>query len=87
MHHVDHILADVLGMVADSLQRPGHPGDVHDPTDGTRILHHEGDPLPIQCIVFLIHDVIGFDNLKGALHIQACKSIQGLVEHGLDMAG
>src|SRR5688572_13653064 len=53
VHHVDHVLADVLGMVADALQRAHDPHDVESTADAARILHHERDALTLDGLVFL----------------------------------
>ena len=60
LHHIDHIFTDVLGVIADPLQRPGHPGDIHDALDAARILHHERDALALYSFVFLVHTFVFF---------------------------
>src|SRR5262249_6908564 len=41
--HIDHVLADVLGVVADSLQRAHHPHYVQRAANRAGIFHHESD--------------------------------------------
>src|ERR1700676_1718293 len=45
VHHVDDVLADVLGVIANALERAHHPHDIQRTTDGARVFHHEGDAL------------------------------------------
>src|SRR5690349_4689660 len=52
--HVDHVLADVLGVIADTLQGTHHPENVQRATNGARVFHHEGDALALDRLVFLI---------------------------------
>src|ERR1700719_1615643 len=54
VHEVDQVFADVLGMIADPLQRTHHPHDVECAANRARILHHEGDVLAVDRLVFLI---------------------------------
>ena len=37
VHHVDDVLADVLGVIADALERAHHPHDVQTAADRTRL--------------------------------------------------
>src|SRR6201993_2298490 len=46
--HVDDVLADVLGVIADALERTHHPHHIQRATDGARVLHHEGDALTLD---------------------------------------
>src|SRR5688572_762085 len=45
LHDIDDVLGDVLGMVADPLDRLGDPHDLERHRDGAGVLHHEGDEL------------------------------------------
>src|SRR4029079_2211082 len=51
---VDDLLREVLGMVADALDRLGDEDQVDARRDRPRILHHEGDQLPEQAFEFLV---------------------------------
>src|SRR5690242_14527749 len=58
MHHVDHVLGDVLGVIADALERTDDPHDIEMTADGARILHHEGNALSLNRLVLLVDQVI-----------------------------
>ena len=58
VHHVDHVFADVLGVIADALQRAHDPHDLEGAADGARILHHERDALALDGLVFLVHHLV-----------------------------
>src|SRR5690606_25463535 len=70
LDHEDDILADILRVVADALQRPRRPHDVHGPLDAARILHHEGDALPGDGVVFLVRQLVFLHHGPGGLHVE-----------------
>src|SRR6202142_316414 len=67
MHHVNHVLAYVFGMIADPLQRTHDPHDLERAPDGARVFHHEGDALTLNRLVLFIHHLILFTGLQGSL--------------------
>ena len=48
VNHVDHVLANVLRMVADALERASNPQHIQRPANGARIFHHERDALALD---------------------------------------
>src|SRR5690606_5752702 len=67
--HVDHVFADVLGMVAHALQRAHDPHDFQRAADAARIFHHEGNPLPLDGFVFLVDGEIAARHAHGGHRI------------------
>ncbi len=49
-----HVLADVLGVVADALERARHPQHVERAADRARVFHHERDALALDGLVLLV---------------------------------
>src|SRR6185437_10489732 len=86
VHHVDHVLADVLGMIADALQGAHDPHDLERAPDGARVFHHEGDALALNRLIFLVHHLVFLRGLDGRLRVHARKRIQGIVHHLRDLA-
>jgi hypothetical protein len=76
VHHVDHVLADILGMIADALQRAHDPHDIERAPDGARILHHEGDALALDRLVFLIDDCGLARGLSASQRIHAREGVE-----------
>ena len=62
MHQIDHVFTDILGMVADALQGTSRPGHIHEAPDGSRILHHQGDALARDLVIFLINELVFLDH-------------------------
>src|ERR1700683_4462255 len=79
VHHVDHVFADVLGVIADTLQRPRHPHDVERAPDGARILHHERDALTLNGLVFLVHYPVLAAGPESGVGIEPRKGIERVV--------
>src|ERR1700692_3446494 len=48
VNHIDHVLADILGWIADTLQRAHDPHDLERAPNGARVFHHEGDALTVN---------------------------------------
>src|SRR5215472_11022049 len=86
MDHVDDVLADVLGVIADALERTHHPHDIERPADGARVLHHEGDALALDRLVLLVHQAILPGDAQRRLDIHARERIECCVHHIRDQA-
>src|SRR5262249_40734490 len=56
--HVDDVLADVLGMVANALERTHDPQEIQRATDRSRVFHHEGDALSLNRLELLVEEVV-----------------------------
>jgi hypothetical protein len=84
--HVDHVLADVLGVVTDALQSPYHPHHIECPADGARILHHEGDALTLDGLVLLVDQSILAGDTQCRLDVHARERIERRVHHVRDDA-
>ena len=80
-HQIDHLFADIAGMVADALQGAQGPDDVEHPGNGPRIFHHEGDQRAHGAAVFQIHFFIFGGHGQRFLGIEAGKGIQGIAQH------
>src|SRR5882762_6670227 len=81
VHHVDDVLADVLGVITDALERTHHPHDIQRTADGARILHHEGDALTLDRLVFLIHHAVLARDAQRRVDVHARERIQRVVHH------
>ncbi len=79
-----HVLADVLGVVADALERARDPQHVERPADRARIFHHERDALPLQRFVFLVDHAVLAGNLECRVRVHARKRIERAVHHVRD---
>ena len=79
--HVDDVLADVLGVVADALQRPRHPQHVERAADRARIFHHERDALALDRFVLLVDQPILLRDRHRAFRIEARERIERFVHH------
>src|SRR5687767_4036451 len=86
VHHVDHVFADVLGVVADSLERAHDPHDIESTADAARILHHERDALALDGFVFLVDHAILARHPQGGVGVHAREGIERLVHHLRDDA-
>src|ERR1700724_2618735 len=56
VHHVDHVFGNVLGVIADALERACDPHDVERAPDGAWVFHHEGHALALDRLVLLVED-------------------------------
>src|SRR5205823_773649 len=81
VHHVDDVLADVPGVIADALEGAHHPHDVERAADRARILHHEGDALALDGLVLLVHHAVLARHAQRRLHVQAREGIERIVHH------
>src|SRR5882762_519234 len=81
VHHVDDVLADVLGVIADALERAHHPHDIQRTTDSARVFHHEGDALTLDGLVFLVHHPVLPCHPQRRLHVHARERIERVVHH------
>jgi len=79
--HVDDVLADVLGVIADALEGAHHPHDIERPTNGPRVLHHEGDALPLDGLVLLVDQAVLAGHPQRRLDIHARERIESRVHH------
>src|SRR3981189_2381947 len=83
--HVDHVLADILGVVPDTLQRAHDPHDFERAPNGARVLHHEGDALPVNRFIFLAHHLVLARGLERRLGIHAGKCVERVMHHLRDL--
>src|ERR1700733_2843408 len=81
VHHVDDVLADVLGVIADALERAHHPHDIERAADGARVLHHEGDALPLDRLVLLVHQAVLARDTQRRLDVHAREGIERVMHH------
>src|SRR5215469_7116107 len=81
VHHVDDVLADVLGVIADALERAHHPHDIQRAANGARVFHHESDALTLDRFVLLVHQTVLARDAQRGFHIHARKGIEGIVHH------
>src|SRR5258708_16918529 len=81
MNHVDHVLADILGVIADTLQRAHDPHDLERATNGARVLHHEGDALTVNRLILLVHHLVFPRGLERRLGIHAGKRVERVMHH------
>src|ERR1700730_4264968 len=85
VHHIDHIFADVFRMIAYALQCTHDPHDLECAADRTRILHHEGDALALNRLVFLVHHFVLLGGLERRLRVHAGEGIERIVHHLRDL--
>ena len=78
---VDHLLGDVLGVVADALDRLGHPDGFQRSRNGARILHHVGDQLAQHRAEFVVDRRVFLQHLGRAAHVQAREGVERLAQH------
>src|SRR6516165_9731757 len=79
--HVDDVFADVLGVIADALERTHYPHDIERPADGARVLHHEGDALTLDGLVLFVDQPVLAGDPQRRLHIHAGKGVERRVHH------
>src|SRR5665213_2979114 len=73
VHQVDQVFAHVLGVIAVALQLTHHPHDIERTSDRARILHHEGNALPVNGPVFLIHRAVAAHPRERQLAVETGK--------------
>jgi hypothetical protein len=83
VHHVDHVLADVLRVIADALERAHHPHDIERAADLPRIFHHERDALAVDRLVFVVDMTIGACGAQRRLDVEPRKGIERVMHHAL----
>src|SRR3990172_6629987 len=81
LHHEDHVLADVGGMVGDPLEVAGDEDQVHRPGDGGRVGHHEGQELPEHLVLELVHGVVPKDRPVRQFVVAVDEGVQGVLQH------
>ena len=81
VHGIDHVFADVLGVIANTLDGPYHPHDIQRAANGAWIFHHEGDALPMNRLVLLIDGAIATRHPKSEIGIEPREGIQRLAHH------
>src|SRR6185312_11864613 len=79
--HVDDVLANVLGMVADALERTHHPQDVERAADRAWVFHHERDALALDRLVFLVDEPVLTGDVERRLDIHAGERVERGVHH------
>src|SRR5690606_5319720 len=75
VRHVHDILAHVLRVIADPLERARDPQHIERATDRARILHHERDALPLDRLVLFVDEPILLRNGDCRFGIEACESV------------
>src|SRR5688572_23747639 len=81
VNHVDRELADILGVIADTLECAHHPHDFQRAPDRARILHHESDVLALDRLVFLVDLAVAARHLERLVRLEAGKGMQCIVHH------
>ena len=66
-HHVNDVLADVFGVIADTLQRARRPGNIHHTLDTAWIFHHERYALALDRVILLVAVLVFAYDLEGRL--------------------
>ena len=61
------------------------PHDLERAPDGARILHHEGDALTLNRLIFLVHHLILARGLERRLGIHAGEGIERIMHHLRDL--
>src|ERR1700722_14286772 len=84
VHQVNEVLADVLGVITDALERAHHPHDIQRAADRARILHHERDALPVYGLIFLIDDAVTAHYRERQFGVEPRKGIERIVQHLAD---
>src|SRR5882672_11080943 len=85
MNHVDHVLADILGVIADALQGAHDPHDFERAPNGARVLHHEGDALTVNRLILLVHHLVFARGLERRLGIHTGKRVERVMHHLSDL--
>ena len=81
LHEVNDILADVPGMVADTLQSTRRPHDIHGTPDVTPVLQHHGHLLTQNRLVLAVYlGVLAGDGHR-QLRIKTHERIQRITHH------
>ena len=83
MHHVDYIFAQVLGVIADTLQSARNQQRVERTADGARVFHHEGDALALYRLIFFVYRAILLRDTHGSLGVQPGVGIERGVQQVL----
>src|SRR3954447_16697097 len=81
LHHVDHVLGDVLRVIADALERLGDEQDFDRGGDGARIFHHERDELAQDGAELVVDVLIGAYHLGRAAHVEPREAVERLAQH------
>src|ERR1700676_1619119 len=85
VNHINHVLADILGMIADALQRAHDPHDLERAPNRARVLHHEGDALTVDRLVLFVHHLVFPRSLERGLRIHAGEGIERVMHHLRDL--
>src|ERR1700692_3759686 len=85
VNHIDHVLADILGMIADALQRAHDPHDLERTPNRARVLHHEGDALTVNRLVLFVHHLVFLRSLERGLRIHTGEGIERVMHHLRDL--
>src|SRR5450631_560626 len=85
VNHINHVLADILGMIPDALQRAHDPHDLERAPDRARVLHHEGDALTVNRLVLFVHHLVFLRSLERGLRIHAGEGIERVMHHLRDL--
>src|SRR5690606_2465315 len=85
VHHVDHVLADILRMIADALERARDPHRIHDPRDRARVLDHERDAPTRDRLVLLVDDIVGLHDRERRVRIATRERVERAAQHLLNV--
>src|ERR1700730_8573916 len=85
VNHIDHVLADILGVIADALQRAHDPHDLERAPNRARVLHHEGDALAVNRVIFFVHHLVFPRGLERGLRVHAREGIERVMHHLRDL--
>src|SRR4029079_11764239 len=77
---VDDLLGEVLGVVADTLDRLGDEDQVDARRDRPRVLHHEGDELAQQALELLVAEIVALEDVEGAVDVEPRERVERLAQ-------
>src|SRR5579883_1042269 len=81
IHHIDDVLADVLRVIADALQRAHDPHYIQRTANGAWVFHHEGDALALDGLVLLIDQAILARDAQSRFRVHTRERIEGIMDH------
>src|SRR5579871_4163801 len=81
VHHVDDVLADVLGVIADAFKGARDPDDVERPADRPRVFHHESDALALDRLELVVQHTVFAADPERRVRVEARERIEGIVHH------
>src|SRR3989338_7241076 len=87
LHQINHIFADIGGVVSDSFQMPPHQNQIHGAGDGFRVLDHVSQKFAEYLVIELVHLVIAHAHVARKFRVAVHKGVEAVFHHFLSQLG